>query len=122
MKIKFKNGSITKKDPLHKKIKRIQVIRTVMDTEKSKQSNQQTQQDNSTGTSTSGTGKSDELQDEFINTGRIGRRNALPDILDSHCETSTADLPMKLSALTTNDSASSSNCQTNETSNQTNNK
>lgn len=43
----------------------------------------------------------DELQDEFLNTGRIGRRNAMPDILDEHCETTTADLPLKLSALTT---------------------
>lgn len=46
--------------------------------------------------------KCDDIQDEFLNTGRIGRRNALHDILDSHCETSTADLPLKLSALTTN--------------------
>ncbi|KAL7038436.1 hypothetical protein ACKWTF_009578 [Chironomus riparius] len=52
----------------------------------------------------------EKIQDEFLNTGRIGRRNALPDILDSHCETSTADLPLKLSALTTSDSSSSSNC------------
>lgn len=43
----------------------------------------------------------DELQDEFLNTGRIGRRNAMHDILDEHCETSTAELPLKLSALTT---------------------
>lgn len=43
----------------------------------------------------------DELVDEFYNSGRIGRRNAMPDILDEHCETSTADLPLKLSALTT---------------------
>jgi hypothetical protein len=66
-----------------------------MDTEKAKQPEQPTQGN--------GTGKSDELQDEFINTGRIGRRNALHDILDeSHSETTTADLPLKLSALTTN--------------------
>jgi hypothetical protein len=75
-----------------------------MDTEKSKQQPeepQQSQQQQQQGNGT--TGKSpDDIQDEFINTGRIGRRNALPDILDSHCETSTADLPMKLSALTTN--------------------
>lgn len=45
--------------------------------------------------------KPDEFQDEFYNSGRIGRRNAMPDILDEHCETSTADLPLKLSALTT---------------------
>lgn len=69
-----------------------------MDTKKTnKQENQEQQQLPNSGTSTS-----NDYQDEFLNTGRIGRRNALPDILDSHCETSTADLPMKLSALTTN--------------------
>lgn len=51
---------------------------------------------------TNATGKNpDEFQDEFYNSGRIGRRNAMPDILDENCETSTADLPLKLSALTT---------------------
>lgn len=39
---------------------------------------------------------------EFYNTGRVGRRNALPDILNHHhVTTSTADLPEKLSALST---------------------
>lgn len=50
---------------------------------------------------------------EFFNTGRVGRRNALPDILSSHATVSTADLPDQLSALTTTDknmpSTSSSN-------------
>lgn len=41
--------------------------------------------------------------DEFFNTGRVGRRNALPDILSSHATISTADLPDQLSALTTTD-------------------
>lgn len=41
--------------------------------------------------------------DEFFNTGRVGRRNALPDILSSHATISTADLPDQLSALTTSD-------------------
>jgi hypothetical protein len=73
----------------------IKALLSAMDTEKAKQPEQPTQGN--------GTGKADELQDEFINTGRIGRRNALHDILDeSHCETTTADLPLKLSALTTN--------------------
>lgn len=40
---------------------------------------------------------------EFFNTGRVGRRNALPDILSSHATISTADLPDQLSALTTTD-------------------
>ena len=39
--------------------------------------------------------------DDFIATGRVGRRNALPDILnDKHAATSTADLPDTLSKLT----------------------
>ena len=39
--------------------------------------------------------------DDFIATGRVGRRNALPDILnDKHAGTSTADLPDTLSKLT----------------------
>lgn len=38
---------------------------------------------------------------EFYNSGRVGRRNALPDILSDHCRTTTADLPERLSALST---------------------
>lgn len=48
-----------------------------------------------------------ELTSDFFNTGRAGRRNALPDILSSHATISTADLPDQLSALTTTDSKSS---------------
>lgn len=45
----------------------------------------------------------DQIQDEFYNTGRIGRRNAMPDILGNNAAASSgADLPLKLSALTTN--------------------
>lgn len=44
-----------------------------------------------------------ESNSEFFNTGRVGRRNALPDILSSHATVSTADLPDQLSALTTTD-------------------
>lgn len=43
------------------------------------------------------------FENEFYNSGRIGRRNALPDILkNEHACTATGDLPLKLSALTTN--------------------
>lgn len=45
-----------------------------------------------------------ELTNDFFNTGRAGRRNALPDILSSHATISTADLPDQLGALTTTDS------------------
>lgn len=45
---------------------------------------------------------------DFYNTGRVGRRNALPDILSSHATVSTADLPDQLSALTTSDKADGS--------------
>lgn len=48
-----------------------------------------------------GTAPSDEFHSEFYNTGRIGRRNALPDILGSHCTTTTADLPTQMGALST---------------------
>lgn len=41
--------------------------------------------------------------DDFFNTGRVGRRNALPDILSNHATISTADLPDQLSALSTTD-------------------
>lgn len=49
-----------------------------------------------------------ELTNDFFNTGRAGRRNALPDILSSHATISTADLPDQLDALTTTDSKPSS--------------
>ncbi|XP_055607063.1 cAMP-dependent protein kinase inhibitor beta-like isoform X2 [Uranotaenia lowii] len=51
----------------------------------------------------SGTGEGDDVHTEFYNTGRIGRRNALPDILGTHCTTTTADLPTQLGALSTSD-------------------
>lgn len=42
-----------------------------------------------------------DLSNEFYNTGRVGRRNALPDILGPNCTTSTADLPGQLESLST---------------------
>lgn len=48
----------------------------------------------------------DTTPNEFYSTGRVGRRNALPDILNQqHTLTSSADLPDQLSALTTRDSS-----------------
>lgn len=44
-----------------------------------------------------------DLNSDFYNTGRVGRRNAMPDILGNNCNTSTADLPDQLSALSTSD-------------------
>lgn len=38
---------------------------------------------------------------DFLTTGRVGRRNALPDILSEHAHVSTADLPEKMDQLTT---------------------
>jgi hypothetical protein len=38
---------------------------------------------------------------EFLSTGRTGRRNAIPDIHGRHAETDTADLPQRLEALST---------------------
>lgn len=43
-----------------------------------------------------------DISPDFLTTGRTGRRNALPDILGEHKLTSTADLPDRLQALTTN--------------------
>ncbi|XP_014214468.1 uncharacterized protein LOC106643732 [Copidosoma floridanum] len=44
---------------------------------------------------------------EFLSTGRTGRRNAMPDILGQYAETGTADLPEKLEALSTDPGNSS---------------
>ncbi|XP_067014385.1 cAMP-dependent protein kinase inhibitor alpha [Anabrus simplex] len=44
----------------------------------------------------------DPVQD-FLSSGRTGRRNALPDILGEHANTSTAELPECLQKLTAND-------------------
>ncbi|CAH0557926.1 unnamed protein product [Brassicogethes aeneus] len=41
---------------------------------------------------------------EFLSTGRTGRRNALPDILSQHTiQVTSSDLPSKLEALTTSE-------------------
>ena len=42
-----------------------------------------------------------EGSEEFLSTGRTGRRNAMPDILGEHMETGTADLPEKFESLST---------------------
>lgn len=64
------------------------------------------------GPSTSADGAhSAEFSTDFYSTGRIGRRNALPDILSSHAAISTADLPDQLSALTTSDNSSATKDQ-----------
>lgn len=47
----------------------------------------------------------DPNHNEFFSTGRVGRRNAMPDIMGQHCRTTTADLPDQLSALSTGDSS-----------------
>lgn len=75
-----------------------------MEKDKATELQQQTQQQQAQSHQSSNTGTcSDEFKDEFYNSGRIGRRNAMPDILDEdQRETTTADLPLKLSALTTN--------------------
>lgn len=75
---------------------------TEMDKEKTQELQQQPQPSADTAAK-NGAKKPDEFQDEFYNTGRIGRRNAMPDILGNNCTASSgADLPLKLSALTTN--------------------
>ncbi|CAG9768835.1 unnamed protein product [Ceutorhynchus assimilis] len=45
---------------------------------------------------------------EFLSSGRTGRRNALPDILGQHAVVTSSDLPSRLQALTTKDQTSPS--------------
>ncbi len=75
-------------------------ILSAMEKDKAPTEQQPSQQQTQNQAETKPSDESD--KDEFYNSGRIGRRNAMHDILDEHCETSTADLPLKLSALTTN--------------------
>ncbi|XP_064292036.1 uncharacterized protein LOC128669881 isoform X2 [Plodia interpunctella] len=50
-------------------------------------------------------GDNEEVPKEFLETGRTGRRNALPDILQQQeAQASTADLPARLQQLATTDS------------------
>lgn len=46
---------------------------------------------------------------EFLTSGRTGRRNALPDILGEHALVTSSDLPAKLQSLTTSDNSGPSN-------------
>ncbi|XP_026323987.1 uncharacterized protein LOC113233180 [Hyposmocoma kahamanoa] len=49
-----------------------------------------------------GNNSQEEVPKEFLDTGRTGRRNALPDILSADSEVTTADLPTRLQMLATN--------------------
>lgn len=72
---------------------------------------------------TTTTTTADVHENDFQNTSRVGRRNALPDILNEDGTTTTADLPEKLSALTTSDpSESAKNATQNDTSENTSSK
>lgn len=55
----------------------------------------------SSSTSTAITPEGKAQQQEFLATGRTGRRNALPDILSDHAIVTSSDLPGKLQKLTT---------------------
>ncbi|KAL1512569.1 hypothetical protein ABEB36_002143 [Hypothenemus hampei] len=63
------------------------------------------------GPSTKGTSAppNDPPVQEFLTSGRTGRRNALPDILGQHAIVTSSDLPSRLQALTTKDQSSTSN-------------
>lgn len=64
---------------------------------------QQQQQESANGGESTEPKKGDQYESDFYTTGRIGRRNALPDILgNNYTTTKTSDLPLKFSALTTN--------------------
>ncbi|RZF32006.1 hypothetical protein LSTR_LSTR007084 [Laodelphax striatellus] len=47
-----------------------------------------------------------DVTQDFLTTGRVGRRNALPDILGEHARLSTAELPDQMSCLSVTDDAS----------------
>ncbi|XP_046667838.1 cAMP-dependent protein kinase inhibitor beta-like [Homalodisca vitripennis] len=50
-----------------------------------------------------------DIAQDFLTTGRAGRRNALPDILGEHALVSTSDLPDRLQGLSTRDEPEPSN-------------
>lgn len=78
-----------------------------MDKEKTQPTEQQPSTDAAAASKNGSGGAADNIQDEFYNTGRIGRRNAMPDILGNNSTASSGgDLPLKLSALTTNGESS----------------
>lgn len=51
-----------------------------------------------------------DVTQDFLTTGRAGRRNALPDILGEHSLVSTSDLPDRLQGLTTRGKSGYDNC------------
>lgn len=57
-----------------------------------------------------GNREADPIQD-FLSTGRVGRRNAMANILSEHALTTTADLPEKLMSLTTEEGKEGENPQ-----------
>nr|CAD7412384.1 unnamed protein product [Timema cristinae] len=57
----------------------------------------------------------DPVQD-FLTSGRTGRRNAMPDILGEHAATSTAELPACIQKLSTTDASASSSNSTSQSS------
>lgn len=74
-----------------------------MDKEKSESTQQQGSNSTIASNPAASGSAADQFQDEFYTSGRIGRRNAMPDILGNNCTASAGgDLPLKLSALTTN--------------------
>lgn len=61
-----------------------------------------------------GSSPSDPPVQEFLTSGRTGRRNALPDILGQHAIVSSSDLPARLQALSTKDQGPTSPSNQNE--------
>ncbi|XP_003738265.1 cAMP-dependent protein kinase inhibitor beta [Galendromus occidentalis] len=54
-------------------------------------------------------GMNEDTVEGFLNSGRTGRRNALPDILDEqYAATGTGDLPMDMERLSCTDQAGTS--------------
>ncbi|XP_039295588.1 uncharacterized protein LOC111064579 [Nilaparvata lugens] len=55
-----------------------------------------------------GEGQCRDVTQDFLTTGRVGRRNALPNILGEHARLSTAQLPDQMSCLSVKDDGSKS--------------
>lgn len=52
--------------------------------------------------------RDDNRPEDFLQSGRTGRRNALANILGEHASVTSSDLPSQLEALTTKDKCGSS--------------
>ncbi|XP_044743544.1 uncharacterized protein LOC123305782 isoform X2 [Chrysoperla carnea] len=94
--------SLRKKSPL--RFSRSSVLKMVALMEQTQSQNNFDTENSETDTvNKDGTTSNGQVND-FLSTGRTGRRNALPDILSEHAHVTSSDLPARLQALSTKDS------------------